>query len=98
MPSAILYLNEKTGYATTWDAYFILQMIMQPFLYEIPMTNQLSKPNASTMQMQMQKCINMPKIKYFCIFEINDMWKQQKTLQLLEPVAILRKHPSKALR
>ena len=71
MPSAILSLNEKTGYATTWDAYFFLQMTMQPFLYEILITNQLGKLNASTMQMK--KCINMPKIKYMCIFEINDM-------------------------
>ena len=54
---------EKKGYATTWDAYFFLQMIMQPFLYEILITNQLSKPNASTMQMQ--KCMNMPKINIF---------------------------------
>ena len=51
MPSAILYLNVKKGYATTWDAYFFLQMAMQPFLYEILNINQISKPNASTMQM-----------------------------------------------
>ena len=44
---------------------------MQPFLYENLTTNKLSKPSASTMQMQI--CMNMPKIKYFCIFEINDM-------------------------
>ena len=50
---------EKKGYATTWDAYFFLQMIMQPFLYEILISNQLRKPSASTMQMQ--KCMNMPK-------------------------------------
>ena len=71
MPSAILSLNVKMGYTTTWDAYFFLQMIMQPLLYEILTNNKLSKPSASTMQMQ--KCMNMPKIKYFCIFEINDM-------------------------
>ena len=62
---------EKKGYATTWDAYFFLQMTMQPFLYEILITNQLSKPSASTMQMQ--KCMNMPKIKYFCILEVNEI-------------------------
>ena len=44
---------------------------MQPFPYEIITAGQLSNPNASTMQMK--KCMNMPKIKYFCIFEINDM-------------------------
>ena len=71
MPSAIFSLNVKMGYATTWDAYLFLQMIIQPFLYENLTNNQLSKPRASTMQMQ--KCMNMPKIKYFCIFEINDM-------------------------
>ena len=59
---------------------FFLQMIMKPFLYEILTIDQVRKPNASTMQMKMHKCINMPKIKYFCIFEINDMWKQEKTL------------------
>ena len=71
MSSEILSLNVKMWYATTWDAYFFLQMIMQPFLYEILISNQLRKPSASTMQMQ--KCMNMPKIKYFCSFEINDM-------------------------
>ena len=71
MPSAILSLNVKKGYATTWDAYFFLQMLMKSFLYEILITNQLRKPSASTMQMQ--KCMNMLKIKYFYIFEINDM-------------------------
>ena len=71
MPSAILSLNVKIGYATTLDAYFFLHMTMQPSLYENMTTNQISKPNASTMQMQ--KCMNMPKIKYLCIFEINDM-------------------------
>ena len=71
-------------------------MTMQPFLYEILITNQLSKPNASTMKMQ--KCMNMPKIKYFCIFEINDIWKQQKTLQLPDPASTLKQQPSKKLR
>ena len=52
MPSAIFSLNEKTRYATTWDAYFFLQMTMQPFPYEIITAGQLSNPNASTMQMQ----------------------------------------------
>ena len=49
---------------------FFLQMRMQPFLSEILTNNQLRKPGASTMQMQ--KCMNMPKIKHFCIFEINN--------------------------
>ena len=71
MPSAILSLNVKKGYATTWDAYLFLQMIMQPSLYENLTTNQLIKPSA--IPMQMKKCMNMPKIKYFCIFEINDI-------------------------
>ena len=53
---------------------FFLKMIMDPFLYENLTTNQLRKPSASTMQMQI--CMNMPKRKYFCIFEINDMWMQ----------------------
>ena len=31
---------------------FFLQITMQPFLYESMITNQLRKPNSSTMQMQ----------------------------------------------
>ena len=62
------FLNEKMGYATTWDAYFFLQMIIQPFLYEILITNQLSKPNASTMQMQNEKMHKHAKNKIFLYF------------------------------
>ena len=44
---------------------------MKPFLYENLTTNQLRNPNASTMEVK--KCMNMPKIKYFVFFKISDM-------------------------
>ena len=98
--------NAKCNFVFKWEngvchymrCIFFLQMTMQPFLYEILTITLVSKPNASSMQMQMQKCINMPKIKYFSFFEINDMWKKQKTLQLSDPAAILRQQPSKTTR
>ena len=65
-----LSLNMKNGYATTWDAYISLQMPMQPFLYEILITIQLRKSNASTIFMQM----------HFCIFIMNDMENAIKRL------------------
>ena len=57
----------KNGYATIWDALTPLQIPMKAFLYEIMITIQLRKPNASTISMKMhhaQTC----KIKNIFVF------------------------------
>ena len=67
MLSAI-FVKWKIGYATTWDATFFLQMIMQPFLYEILTITLVLKPNASTMQVQNAKMHKHRKNKIFFVF------------------------------
>ena len=46
---------------------------MQSFLNENPTITSVSKPNASTMQVKNEKMHKYAKIKYFCIFETNEM-------------------------
>ena len=81
----IFCLNEKTGYATTWDAYSLFQMIMQPFLYEILTITLVSKPNASTMQVQNAKMHKYAKNNIFLYFQNKWDVKETKDSTTLRP-------------
>ena len=56
------------------EMHVFLQMIMQPFLYEILTITLVNKPNASTMQVQNEKMHKYATNKlFYFIFEVNDM-------------------------